>query len=213
MSNEQNYCTMFLVRHGQSQANEDGLFGLDAPLTKQGKEQAEELAKSLRSIHFDAVFSSALIRAKQTADVIALERKIAVETKDLLREKHWGELEGKLKNEVRRDLKHLFEKAKVMTDEERSRYRTVPDMENEEEMMERYIITLQEIATAYIGKTVLIVSHQTIMRTFLMHIGYVKYNELPEGSISNVGYIKLKCDGIDFIVDETSGIKKTESWF
>lgn len=204
---------MYLVRHGQSKANLDGLFGLDEPLTDLGKEQAEELAESLGGIHFDAVLSSALLRAKQTAEVIAIQRKLDVETRELLRERNWGSIEGKLKDEVRRDLKHLFEKAKTMPNEERIKYRVVEDMENEEEMMERYIMTLREIAVAYAGKTVLIVSHQTIMRTFLMHIGYVTYNELPEGSITNAGYVKVLSDGNDFEVTETRGVKKVESWF
>jgi broad specificity phosphatase PhoE len=206
-------CALYLVRHGQSQANVDRLFGLDSPLTEEGTNQARNLAATLKSIHFDAVFSSELIRAKQTAEVIALERKLAVGTKALLREKHWGSLEGKLKDDVRRDLKHLFDAAKTMPDAERAKYKIVPDMENEEEMMSRYITALREIAVAYTGKTVLVVSHQTIMRTFLMHIGYVKYAELPEGSITNAGYIKLLSDGIDFYVAETQGVKKVESWF
>ena len=205
--------TLYLVRHGQSQANLDGKFGLDTPLTKDGFMQARELALSLQNIHFDAVFSSELIRSKQTAETVALERKLKVETRELLKEKNWGSLEGKSKDQVRQDLKHLFDKAKTMTNEERVKYKVVPDMENEEEMMTRYITALREIALAYIGKSVLIVSHQTIMRTFLMHIGYVNYTELPEGSISNAGYIKLLADGVDFYVDATKGVNRTESWF
>lgn len=46
-----------------------------------------------------------------------------------------------------------------------------------------------------------------------MHISYVSYNELPEGSISNLGYIKLLSDGVNFFVVETQGVKKAESWF
>jgi broad specificity phosphatase PhoE len=204
---------MYLVRHGQSQANVDGLFGLDTTLTGAGIEQAKSLASNLKTIHFDAIFSSDLVRAHQTAKIIAQERKLKVETSRFLREKQWGSLEGKLKSEVRHDLKHLFDLAKSMPDTERINYKVVPDMENEAEMMERYVQLLREVAVAYLGKTVLIVSHQTIMRTFLMHIGYVKYTELPEGSISNAGYIKLLSDGTSFKVSERVGVKSTNSWF
>ncbi|MDQ5981548.1 MAG: 2,3-bisphosphoglycerate-dependent phosphoglycerate mutase [Patescibacteria group bacterium] len=208
-----NACTIYLVRHGESEANIKGLFGMDTSLTNNGKEQANNLATSLKNIHFDAVFSSPLERAKQTADIIALERRIAVETKELLRERNWGSIDGKQKEEVRRDLHELFEKAKHLSTEERFKYKVVPDMESEEEMMGRYITALREIAIAYTNKNVLIVSHQTIMRTFLMHIGYATYTELPEGSIQNSGYIKLLSDGIEFEVVETKGVVKKDSWF
>jgi broad specificity phosphatase PhoE len=206
-------CTLYLVRHGQSQANVDGLFGLDTLLTEEGKKQAQVLAGALRDIHFDAIISSELVRSKQTAETIALERKLAVETKKLLQERHWGSLEGKLKVEIRRDLKHLFELAKTMPDEERAKYKVVPDMESEEEMMDRYVRVLKEIAAAYLGKTVLIVSHQTVMRAFLVHVGYAKYTDLLEGSITNTGYVKLLSNGEGFYVAETQGVKKAESWF
>jgi broad specificity phosphatase PhoE len=209
----QNLCTIYLVRHGQSEANIQGLFGMDTSLTSTGRQQANELLDVLKDVHFDAIFSSNLIRAKQTAEIIALERKIAVQTKDLLRERHWGSIEGKVKAIVRSELKDLFEKAKTMDDAERVKYKVIPDMESEEDAVSRFITVLREIAIAYAGKNILIVSHQTIMRFFLMHIGFVTYNELPEGSIKNSGFIKLESDGVEFKVIEIQGVEKKESWF
>lgn len=206
-------CTIYLVRHGQSEANIQALFGLDTELTDEGRQQAKSLAGVLEDIHFDAIFSSNLIRAKQTAEIVALERKLAVQTKELLRERHWGSIEGKDKKKVRTELKELFEKAKSMEVSERVKYRIVPDMESEEDSVSRYLTVLREIAIAYAGKNVLVVSHQTIMRFFLMHIGYVTYNELPEGSIKNSGFIKLESDGLDFKVVETQGVERKDSWF
>jgi broad specificity phosphatase PhoE len=198
--------TIYLVRHGQSHANVDQVFGLDSPLTGKGQAEAISLADMLEPIHFDAVFASELLRAKETAQIIATRRKLAVETKALLREKSWGSLEGKLKDDVRRDLDRLFKLTQTMPDQERATFKVTPDMESEAEMMSRYITVLREIALAYTGQTVLVVSHQTIMRTFLVHLGYVKYANLPEGSITNAGYIKLLSDGVDFYVEKTHGV-------
>ncbi|HUD11201.1 MAG TPA: histidine phosphatase family protein [Candidatus Saccharimonadia bacterium] len=206
-------CTLYLARHGQSKANVDKLFGLDTDLTEYGRQQTRELARVLAGIHVSAVFSSEMARAKETAEIIATERKLAVKTKALLREKHWGSLEGKLKSDVRRDLADLFERARAMSDSTRIKHKVTPDMESEEEMMSRYVTVLREIAAAYREQSVLVISHQTIMRTFLVHLGYVEYSQLPEGSISNTGYIKLLSDGIDFYVAETQGISQSDGWF
>ena len=63
---------------------------------------------------------------------------------------------------------------------------------------------------AYPNKTVLIVSHGTIMRLLLIHLGYGTYTELSRTthSIKNGAYIKLACNGIDFKILETQGVKK-----
>ena len=70
-------------------------------LLKGGKDHAKNLAKELLDVHFDAVFSSDLTRTRQTAEILALERKLAVETTELLRERTFGKLEGKATSELR----------------------------------------------------------------------------------------------------------------
>lgn len=87
-----NYCTFYIVRHGETEWNVKGLVQghTDIPLTKKGKRQARQLAKKLSRINFNAVFSSDLLRAKQTAQLIALEKKIAVKTTQALREETDG---------------------------------------------------------------------------------------------------------------------------
>jgi broad specificity phosphatase PhoE len=65
--------TVYLVRHGESAANADP--GVrrsdDPPLTPRGHEQAARAAAALARAGLDAVFSSPLRRARQTADAIA----------------------------------------------------------------------------------------------------------------------------------------------
>lgn len=206
--NSDKFCNIYLVRHGHSEGNEKDIFGTDPQLTDLGKQQAKELAEQLKGVHFDGIFASTLIRAKQTAEVIALEKKIAVQTTELLKERYWGEFEGKIQKQVIAELGHLFEKAKTLNIKERSDYRLAPHVETEEEMMARFITALREIAVAYSGKNVLIVSHQYILRLFLLHIGYLTVETFYETSLGNSGYINIESDGVEFIVKEIQGIRK-----
>ena len=63
---------LVLVRHGTSVYNEKGLWaGWDDPeLTEKGKEDAQTAGETLKDIHFDAAFTSPLIRHKDTLEII-----------------------------------------------------------------------------------------------------------------------------------------------
>ncbi len=63
---------IFLVRHGETEWNRIGRFqGIsDIPLNKKGKAQAQALAQALKDEPIDVVYSSPLIRAKETAKTI-----------------------------------------------------------------------------------------------------------------------------------------------
>ena len=102
-------CTIYLVRHGETEWNEKKLIQghSDIPLNKKGEIQAKQLGEKLKDIHFEAVFSSDLVRAKRTAEIMVLEKKLAVITTKALRERLFGRYEGKQVTELRRILGEL----------------------------------------------------------------------------------------------------------
>lgn len=59
---------MYLVRHGQTQANLDGVYcgRSDLPLTERGQQQAQAVARQLQGIDFAAAYASRLLRTQQT---------------------------------------------------------------------------------------------------------------------------------------------------
>ncbi|MBI6550060.1 adenosylcobalamin/alpha-ribazole phosphatase [Xenorhabdus lircayensis] len=63
----------FLVRHGQTQANIDGVFcgKTDLPLTETGTKQAQQIAIALKNITFQSIHCSEMQRAQQTAQIIS----------------------------------------------------------------------------------------------------------------------------------------------
>ena len=89
---------LYFVRHGESTANllnEISNRGLKLGLTEKGKRQASVLARKLKGLPIIRVFSSPLLRAVQTAEILAREWGLAFETADALREYDCGILEGK----------------------------------------------------------------------------------------------------------------------
>lgn len=203
---DKNYCTMYVVRHGETDWNVLDLIQgqTDTMLTKNGEIQAKEAARELGKIHFDAVFSSDLIRARRTAEIISLEKKIAVQTTKLLCERNYGSLQGKSHSTLK-EIDKLYD---ALKEEERFSFKPFPDVESDEEVVGRFITFAREVAVANAGKTILVVAHGGLMRIFLMHLRFANFKKSAVKTISNGGYVKLKTDGVDFFVEETVGIKK-----
>jgi broad specificity phosphatase PhoE len=88
---------IWLVRHGESAWNACELVQgqADAPgLTERGIVQATSVAHQLVSEQVSAIWSSDLLRARQTADPVASTLGLPVVTDRLLRERHFGQAEG-----------------------------------------------------------------------------------------------------------------------
>ncbi len=87
---------LLLVRHGRSVWNATGRIQgqIDIPLDETGTRQAERLADRLAAESIAAIYSSPLLRAKATADVLAARIDRPVQTDDRLMEYHFGVIGG-----------------------------------------------------------------------------------------------------------------------
>lgn len=88
--------TLYLVRHGENLANITKEFSyklVDYSLTPKGVLQAEQTAEFFRSTAIDAVYSSPLKRARETAEIIARPHKLPVTLLEEFREGNVGNLE------------------------------------------------------------------------------------------------------------------------
>ena len=208
---EKDYCVMYIVRHGETEWNVKQIMmgHQDSPLTANGIAQAHKLKKDFKNIKFDAVFSSDLSRAKTTAAIIILEKNLAVKTTALLRERALGAFEGALAKDYMAALKETLDKKEVLSDEDQFNNKTGTGDESEAEATARFVTHLREIAAAYVGKKVLVVSHGGCIRMFLMHLGFATRQELV-GAVANTAYVKVLADGIDFFIEETVGINKNK---
>jgi probable phosphoglycerate mutase len=87
----------YFIRHGESEANVLGEFsnsGTKHPLTERGRSQARDAARSLSGLKIAKVYSSPVLRAVQTAKVIARSLDAPLEITEALREWSVGDYEG-----------------------------------------------------------------------------------------------------------------------
>src|SRR3989339_1721811 len=132
--NEENYCTLYLVRHGETEWNVKKINQgqSESFLTEKGIEQAKETAERLKDIKFDAIFSSDLSRTQRTAEIIKLDRELIIQTSQLLRERAHGSFEGKHADVFKNTLKEKLEERESLSGDEYHSFRLAPDGETDE---------------------------------------------------------------------------------
>jgi probable phosphoglycerate mutase len=88
---------LLLIRHALTDHVGTRLSGWTSGvnLSKHGLEQADELAARLKDVRIDAIYSSPLERAVQTAQPVAKTHKLRIRQRDDIGEVHYGSLEGK----------------------------------------------------------------------------------------------------------------------
>ena len=94
-----------LLRHGESVGNAQARWQgqSDYPLTERGRAQARALAERWESeaVRFDLVIASPLVRARETAEIVAAALDVKVELDPIWMERDIGEMEGLTIEEVR----------------------------------------------------------------------------------------------------------------
>ena len=99
---------LVLVRHGQSEWNLKNLFTgwKDVDLTEQGVAEARAAGRALKAqgFRFDVAFTSALVRAQRTLDLMLEEmgQKLPIFRDQALNERDYGDLAGLNKDDARR---------------------------------------------------------------------------------------------------------------
>jgi broad specificity phosphatase PhoE len=146
--------TLLLARHGESDWNRARRWQgfADRPLTERGRAQAAELAERFADIALDAVYSSDLQRARETAAAVASAQGLEATALPALREVNVGSWEGLTREEAERRFPDGFRRW-------RAGGTGWEDGETYGEMSGRVLGAVGEIARRHDGGRVLIVSH------------------------------------------------------
>jgi len=159
--------TFILVRHGETVWNVESRWQgqKDSRLTDLGREQARKVANRLAAMKISAVYSSDLGRAKEVADTIAASHDLPVITREDLRERSYGVLEGKTDREAAASEGTWF------LGWQADHLRLAPPAgETFQMLVERVMEALYEIAENDPGQTVVISTHGGPIKSALFYI-------------------------------------------
>ena len=144
----------YILRHGEALSNARGIVSswpekFDNHLTELGKNSIKEIEEKLEDKNINLIFASPLLRAQQTAEIIAKKIKIKIKTDKRLREIEFGIFNAKSV----KDYEKYFEG--------QNRIKRKPSRgENYADVFKRMHSFLKQIDAKYKNKNILIVSHQ-----------------------------------------------------
>ena len=164
--------SLILVRHGKSEWNKENKFTgwIDVDLAEEGVEEANNCGLRLKDKNIDYCFTSDLLRSKRTAELILthFDDKIPVNHNEALKERDYGDLSGKNKDEARKE----FGEEQVHK-WRRGFYDKPPNGENLDDVVKRvgYFYDLEIFPLIKKNKQILIVAHGNSLRALLVHLG------------------------------------------
>lgn len=158
---------IYLVRHGQTDYNLKGVVqgsGIDAPLNATGRAQADSFYQKYKSVPFDKVYYSGLIRTKQSVAGF-LEMGIPSESLSELNEISWGKYEGTpMTPEENQYYQHMLDKWKAGNLDY-----AIAGGENPNQVATRMRTAIEKILSGS-EETILVCMHGRAMRIFLSEI-------------------------------------------
>jgi len=190
--------TLALVRHGQSEYNLKNLFTgwLDVPLTELGEDEAKKAALSLkeRRFHPDLCFTSALVRAQRTLDIILNQLGIGVDMTvyrdQALNERDYGDLAGLNKAETAE--KYGAEQVHIWR---RSFDVAPPGGESLKDTADRTLpfFRQQILPLLKSGKNVLVVAHGNSLRSIVMELEKLSPEEILKRELKTGEALFYEC--------------------
>jgi len=158
---------LYLVRHGQSDGNAEGRFGGHGPtpLSPLGLRQAENTAKLLAKEGVNAIYSSDLHRALQTAEPLSQLTGIPVIPSPAFRERNVGVLEGLTFDES----KQTFPKDYYAL-VNRNVHHVITEGESYRHLLRRSTTQLWEILRDHMGGRIAIYSHTGAICFMTLHL-------------------------------------------
>ena len=177
---------LYVVRHGETDYNAQGICQgqlCNIGLNQKGREQALELASRLKDAKIGAIYCSPLLRAKETAEIIADSLSLSVVVNNGIIEGNFGVSEGKPMAEIR-----TWPIYRQWTSPD-PKYDHVhyENGESKQEIRQRVIRTIEEICSHEQAEHILIVAHSAIVRAMHWATGNC-IQGMPNGSVFNFVY-------------------------
>jgi len=152
----------FLLRHGQAVSNTINVLScwpeeFYNPLTTKGIRQIQKTAKKFKKTNIDFIYSSDLLRTKQSSEIIAKQKNKKIIYDKRLREYNFGKFNGTF----------LREFYYILPDHKNRFYQKISNIETYSQIQKRALSFLWEMEKKYRNKNILIVSHQVPLTLLL----------------------------------------------
>ena len=187
---------LFLLRHGETEASISGQYvgsGSDIPLTAGGVKMAEQFADSYKSHDWKAVYSSPLLRTRQTLAPLQTSLTCPVHFRDGLKEIDYGKWELKSAEEIKASdpeaMKKFHEDGDIFSP---------PGGETATTVLNRVNLVLEEVKKDHIDGDILFVSHRTTLRVLLcslLGVEVKRYRKTFEYLVCSVSMVELRNEG------------------
>lgn len=195
---------IILIRHGETDHNKERRIQgwLDVPLNETGHSQAQAVARLLAKYKLDALYSSDLKRAHQTAHHISTTTKLAIHTTVALRERDMGIFSGwaweSEPDPVKESLWQEFLKSQEHSLRDWKRHQG----ESLLEMATRVNQFLSQLSTSHQGQSVGLVSHGGTINRILEYFSLKQTTESFR-MIRNASILVLHKKTDSYIIEET----------
>jgi probable phosphoglycerate mutase len=157
-----------IARHGETDWNKTGVLQgwFDIALNDLGRSQARTLAAKLAKANFDAIWSSPLARAHETAEIVASTLQLPPPfCHNGLKEKHFGAIQGIPKSELAEHDPAMLEQIL-----RRNPAAEFVGGESLNEFVDRVLAAFDDIGARHTGERVLVVTHGWVMDVVTRHI-------------------------------------------
>jgi broad specificity phosphatase PhoE len=182
---------LHLVRHGQTDWNLEGRWQgqADVALNDRGREQARQSAHRLAAIPLDAIYSSDLLRASETAREIARLNPAPLVLEPRLREIHQGEWQGLLVEEIQARFADAYHRRRL-----NPLTVAAPGGETTQQVRERALAAVRDLAAKYPRGNVAVVSHGFTLAVLLTHFFQIPVERVWEQIPKNGEITVLEVD-------------------
>lgn len=182
--------TLYVIRHGHSLGNLSRIFTghLETPLSELGEKQVEHLVEYFKDVKVDAIYSSDLIRTVMTISGVSKDKNLLINKDSSLREIRAGDWEGMAYTDIEATYPEEYFKWK----NDISKCHPTGG-ESVEDMANRVLNKVLEIAKKEEGKTVIITTHATPIRSIISNVSYGSCEKMQEVSwFPNASICKLE---------------------
>lgn len=158
---------IYLVRHGTTDWNTNEIFRgrVDCPLNAKGRAEAKALAEYFRAVPLDAIYSSPLARATETASIIAGFRGLAVIADPAFTDIDFGLWQGKSISQVKEAYEEIYRIWK-----EQPEQILFPGGESLAQLGDRAWKGFTRRVEENRGKTLLVVSHRVVIKVLMLMV-------------------------------------------